>query len=78
MRTLYLYNLNTLQDCIRALREIEQASLEDACQIADGFTVSNFTETTTLDASTATTTQLADFVATFIDTLQRRGPNRTE
>ena len=61
-----------------ALRQIEHASQEDATIIADAFTVSNFTVTRTLDAGTATATQIANFLATFIDDLQKRGTNRAE
>lgn len=59
-------------------QQIEQASREDALTIADGYSVVNFTTTRTLDASTATTAQLANFIATFIDDLQKRGPNRVQ
>jgi hypothetical protein len=62
----------------RAIREIERASLEDAMIVADSYTVSNFTESRSLSASTATTAQLANFVATFIYDLQRRSANRAE
>lgn len=63
---------------MNCLKEIESASLEDAIYVADDMTVSNFTTSRTLNAGTATTTQLANFVATFIDDLQRRGKNRTQ
>jgi hypothetical protein len=62
----------------RAFREIENASQEDAIVVADSYTVSNFTATRTLNAGTATLPQLAAFVATFIDDLQKRSPNRVE
>ena len=57
-----------------SLRLIEQNSLLDnACTISDDFTVSNFEETRTLDAATATHEDLVNFVATFIRDLQNRG-----
>jgi hypothetical protein len=62
----------------RAFREIELCSLEDAIVVADSYTVSNFTASRTLNAGTATTTQLANFVATFINDLQKRSANRVE
>jgi hypothetical protein len=62
----------------RALHDIENASIEDAMVVADAYTVSNFTASRTLNAGTATTTQLANFIATFIDDLQKRSPNRVE
>jgi hypothetical protein len=61
-----------------ALREIEKASLEgDAGQVADAYTVTNFTETRTLDAGTATASDVADVLATLISDLQKRGTKRT-
>lgn len=63
---------------LESLREIEKASAEgDAGQVADAYTLSNFTETRTLDASTATATDVADVLATFIFDLQKRGSKRT-
>ena len=62
----------------RALQQIADASLEDALTIADGFTVTNFTPTRSLNAGTATVTQLANVFATWIDDLKRRGPGRTQ
>jgi hypothetical protein len=62
----------------RALRIIEEASNEDAMLIADAFSVTNFTATRTLNAGTATTAQLAAFVATLISDLQKRSINRAE
>jgi hypothetical protein len=62
----------------RALDQIADASLEDALPIADAFTVTNFTASYALNAGTATTAQLANFVATFINDLKRRGKNRTQ
>jgi hypothetical protein len=61
-----------------SLREIENASNEGVFAVADGFTVSNFTVTRTLNAGTATTADIANFLATLIDDLQKRGPNRVE
>lgn len=61
-----------------ALREIEKASLVgDAGTVADGFTVSNFTETRTLNAGTATASDVANVLATFISDLKKRGSKRT-
>lgn len=44
--------------------------------IADAYTVSNYTETRTLDASTATLADLLDVFCTLIYDLQRRGVKR--
>ena len=62
----------------RVLTEIADASLIDALKIADEYTVTNFTATRALDAGTATATQVANVLATFIDDLQRRGSNRSQ
>lgn len=58
-----------------ALREIEQASrepgvVEVAC---DDLTVTNFTETTSLNAGTATLSDVANFVCTLVDVIKKRG-----
>jgi hypothetical protein len=39
--------------------------------IASRFTVNNFTPTRTLDASTATATDVADFIGTLIDDIKK-------
>jgi hypothetical protein len=63
---------------LEALREIEKASAEaDAGQVADAFTLSNFTETRTFDAGAATLADVRNVVATFIFDLQKRGTKRT-
>jgi hypothetical protein len=62
----------------RSFRTLEEASNEDAMVIADSYTVSNFTDTRSLNAGTATLAQLAAFVATFISDLQKRSINRAE
>jgi hypothetical protein len=63
---------------LEALREIEKASAEaDVGQVADAFTLSNFTATRTLDAATATASDVANVLATFISDLQKRGTKRT-
>jgi hypothetical protein len=60
-----------------ALRDIERASYEsDPALIATDFSVTNFTETRTLDVGTATLTDLKNFVATFIYDMQRGGAKK--
>lgn len=62
---------------LSSLREIERASFEsDPALIATDFTVSNFTETRSLDVGTATLTDLKNFVATFIYDMQRGGAKK--
>lgn len=64
----------------RSFRTLEEASHEDAMVIADGYTITNApaTPVRTLDPTTATLSQLAAFVATFIGDLQKRTINRVE
>jgi hypothetical protein len=57
----------------RCFQEISEASNEDAMTIADNFGVSNFTASKSIDVATVTLPQLASFVATLVDELQRRG-----
>lgn len=79
MRAVNLGEPRDLEEVRRAFREIESASREqDAIGIADGFTVSNVSTTTTLNPTTCTLAQLAQFVATYFDQMQKRGPNRVE
>lgn len=63
---------------LESLREIEKASLVgDAGEAADGFTLANFTELRTLDVGTATLTDVANVLATFLSDLKKRGQKRT-
>jgi len=55
-----------------ALRDIELASFEnDPTNVASAYTVENYTTTRTLDAGTATATDIANVLATLIADLQR-------
>ena len=78
MRELNLPPPQSMQDIANAFVEISNATREDAILVADGYTVTNFTATRTLNAGTATLGQLAAFVATFIYDLQKRGQTRAE
>lgn len=62
-----------------ALQLIELASQEDAdiASIAQDFTVSNYTDTRTLNAGTATVADVANVLCTFIDDIKNRGMKRT-
>lgn len=64
-----------VKDC---LAEIERASNEVTEAVADDYTISNYTETRTLNAGTATATDVANVLCTFILDLQKRGTKRTE
>lgn len=58
-------------------KEIERASLEnDAGETADAFTIENHTPTYTLDVATATATDVANVLATFLTALKKRGIKR--
>lgn len=58
-------------DIATSLREIERASQEERfVDIADAYTVTNYTPSRTLDATTATATQVAHFLATLIQDLK--------
>jgi hypothetical protein len=54
-----------------ALLEIERASQEERfVDIADAYTITAYTPSRTLDATTATATQVAHFLATLIQDLK--------
>lgn len=66
-----------LQWVLQALKEVELASYEyDPASIASGFTISNYTETRTLNAATATATEIANVLATLILDLRRGGAKK--
>jgi hypothetical protein len=61
------------------VRKLEDASHEDAMIIADAYTVTApATPVRTLNPATATVTDVANFLATFISDLQKRTINRVE
>jgi hypothetical protein len=61
-----------------AVQQIARASREaDPNSYADGFTLSNVTNTRTLNADTATLAQVADVLGTFISDHKSRGSKRT-
>lgn len=63
---------------IRAFRQIEIASNDIAAEkVADAFTVANLTETRSLDASSATASDVAEVLGTLLSDLKRRGSKRT-
>lgn len=62
---------------LAALQEIARASVEnDPAAIASDFTVSNYTETRTLDAGTATTADVANVLCTLISDLAKGGAKK--
>jgi hypothetical protein len=68
----------SFEDWVRAsLREIEDASQQDALLIADDFTVGTFTELRALpNTGTVTAAQVGNFLATFINDMHKRGSRR--
>lgn len=61
-----------------ALREIEMASQDDVAALFDAYTVTNFTETRTLDATAATLANVANFICTLVDDWKNRGTKRNQ
>lgn len=61
-----------------ALAEIERASQDDIQQVAQDFTVSNFTATRTLNAGTASATDVANVLCTFLNDMKNRGSKRNQ
>ena len=60
--------------CIRAIQEIARSSrVADPNKVADEFTVRNATATRTLDVATASASDVAAVVGTFIGDLKQRG-----
>lgn len=67
-----------IQWLARAVESIAAASREsDPNVYADDYTITNITESRSLNCDTATTAQLADVVATFLQDHQTRGSKRT-
>ena len=65
------------QFVLGALRELSLASFEnDAAAIASEFTITNHTDTRDLDISTATLTDLKNFVATLVLDMARGGSKK--
>lgn len=64
------YSREWAQHLARAL--VQRAELERTPMIA-GYSVSNYTETRSLNAGTATATDVANFVATLVDDLISAG-----
>lgn len=63
---------------LECFAEIERAAQDELGLIANDFTVSGHTQTRTLDAATATTSDIADVLCTLIEDLQNRGMKRTQ
>lgn len=61
-----------------AIPKIVASSFDtDAFDVADGFSVTNVAETRSLDPTTAQLSDVANFIATFISDMQKRGQKRT-
>lgn len=74
MRPVSLPHATSMEQVAENFRELEQAShMERVVAIAKAFTVTNVTETRTLDASTATVTDVANFLGTLIQDMSKGG-----
>lgn len=66
-----------IQYLMAAVRELAEASHDQITEeIADAYTVTNLTETRSLDCDTATLAQLCDVVGTLINDMKKRGVKR--
>lgn len=64
--------------CEECFAEIERASYEDVAEVARDFTVTNLTDLRTLNVSTATTSEIARFLGTFVRDIRNRGMKRSQ
>lgn len=62
----------------QCFNELELASQEDLSAVAGNFTPSNYTDTRTLNAGTATATDVANVLCTLLNDLRNRGMKRTQ
>lgn len=62
-------HIKWLEDCLREFERASQATVVEA----DDFTVSNHTNTRTLDASTATLADVKNVLCTLIADMKKRG-----
>jgi hypothetical protein len=67
---------NDLPGLVRKVSEICFASQDVTEEIADAFTLGTFTETRTLNPATATATDIANVLATFLNDMKNRGTTR--
>lgn len=63
---------------INCFEEIRLASIPDLSEMAKDYIITGYTESRSLDAATASATEIADFLCTFILDLQNGGSKRTE
>jgi hypothetical protein len=57
----------------KSIREIERASFEDVQAVAEEVELKTYVATRSLDPATATVSDVANFLATFIDDIRNRG-----
>jgi hypothetical protein len=62
---------------VSKVTELCQASQQCTEEVADAFTVSNYTVQRTLNGSTAVLADVVNVLATFIHDMQQRGSTRT-
>lgn len=63
------YDQRMMAELVRALEQDDRTSLR---QVLSEFRVSGYTETRTLNPSTATTADVANFIATIVADVQQR------
>lgn len=63
---------------MECMSEIERAAQDDVALLAKDFTIENHTATRTLDVGTATTSDIANVLCTFIEDMQKRGMKRSQ
>jgi len=64
---------------VNAIRKVELASYEDIEAVFDAYTITGaYTETRELTPSTATTSDIANLIATLVTDVKKRGANRTQ
>lgn len=61
-----------------ALNALADASIDEIAVMAKDYTITNYVVTRSLDASTATASDIANFLCTFILDMQKGGSKRTE
>jgi hypothetical protein len=77
MRPLNFFSVQSLEDAIQALREIDEASHDDIQTIADAYTLEGeFTETRALTSANPTIANTMSVLATLLSDLKKRGAKR--
>lgn len=73
MRAVSFIGSTNLQGLADKVKELCNASQQVTEEVADAFTIGAFTPTRTLNPATATATDVANVLATFISDMKKRG-----